>query len=53
MFNKKPTKVQTEIIKKKWIQNEYGYKTLIEIVRYFIMRVHFKVLKKICSIFMN
>ena len=47
MFNKNPSKIQTEIIKKKWIQNEYGYKTLIEIVRYFIMRVHFKVLNLI------
>ena len=45
MFDKNPTKVQAEIIKKKWIQNEYGYKTLIEIVRYFIMQLQFKALK--------
>merc|ERR1712096_148907 len=33
MFNKNPGKLQIEMIKNKWGQNEYGYKILIEIAK--------------------
>ena len=41
MYGKNPKRLQVEVIKRKWLQNEYGYRILIDNVRNFILLNNF------------